>query len=48
MTDKTFCSLSLSLIGLQMCNVPQYQDKFVADNLFYYCEVLIFTQPLVY
>ena len=31
-----------------MHTVPQNKDKFTISNLFYYCEALIFTHPLVY
>ena len=31
-----------------MHTVPQNKDKFTINNLFYCCEALIFTHPLVY
>ena len=31
-----------------MHTVPQNEDKFTINNLFYCCEALIFTHPLVY
>ena len=31
-----------------MHTVPRNKDKFTINNLFYCCEALIFTQPLVY
>ena len=31
-----------------MHTVPQKKDKFTMNNLFYCCEALIFTHPLVY
>ena len=31
-----------------MQTVPQNIDKLTINNLFYYCEALIFTHPLVY
>ena len=48
MTGKTFWSVSFFKVGLHMHTVPQNKDKFTINNLFYCCEGLIFTQPLVY
>ena len=31
-----------------MHTVPQNKDEFTINNLFYCCEALIFTHPLVY
>ena len=48
MTGKTLLSVSFFQVGLLMHTVPQNKDKFTINNLFYCCEALIFTHPLVY
>ena len=35
-------------VGVHMHTEPQNKDKFEINNLFYCCEALIFTHPLVY
>ena len=36
------------LVYIYVCTVPQFKDRFAANNIFHCCEALIFTHPLVW
>ena len=47
MIDETFLFVSLVLFGLHVRTALQYKDKFTINNLFYCCNIQLFTHRLI-